>query len=274
MPRALGGDGGGKSRVEAKILDLTTTEPARFVLPAERTTGRRPTRPPAAQAGLHHVTDRSTEDREPFPLLQSTDGQGMTCASQVVRHREHPTKGSRMRRNRRRTVSGGVSVTAVAMILVGGAPAALAAGSGATVTDASGPTYLYGSNNPLAGVEFDIHGVQTPSGKTILSLRATGFAADLAGQTFGAHVHVNPCGPTGAAAGPHYINFALPATDVEAREVWLDLTVNADGTATARAKRDWVFNSTAQSVVVHALPTASTGVAGPRLACTDAGFHL
>jgi len=184
----------------------------------------------------------------------------------------HPTKGIKMRANLRRTVSGGVSVTAVAMMLVGGAPAALASGNGATVTEATGPTYLYGSNNPLAGVAFDVHGVQTPSGKTIVSLRATGFASALVGRTFGAHIHVSPCGTTGAEAGPHYKN-PLPAIDVEGREVWLDLTVNADGTATARAKRDWVFTSTAQSVVVHALPTDSTGVAGPRLACTSAAFH-
>jgi len=159
------------------------------------------------------------------------------------------------------------------MLLVGGAPPALAAGNGATVTEAIGPTYLYGSNNPLAGVAFDVHGVQTSSGKTIVSLRATGFAASLAGRTFGAHVHVNPCGPTGAAAGPHYKNLDLPATDAEAREVWLDLTVNADGTATAKAKREWVFTGAAQSVVVHALETDSTGFAGSRLACTNAAFH-
>ncbi len=179
-----------------------------------------------------------------------------------------------MNQNRRRTMRAGISTAAAAALLLGTGGAASAGGGGAQVTKASGPTYLYGTVNPLAGVALEIHAVQTPSGKTIVSLHATGFAPNLAGRTFGAHVHVNACGATGAAAGPHHQN-SLPTTDLEAREIWLDLTVGADGTAQARATRDWVFTSSAQSVVVHESPTdPTTGAAGPRLACTDAPFRL
>ncbi|MEO5679225.1 MAG: superoxide dismutase family protein [Acidimicrobiales bacterium] len=178
-----------------------------------------------------------------------------------------------MTTNRRRTRRVGLGLAAATTMLIGGAQAASAVERGAVVSEASGPTQVYGPDNPLAGVSLRIHGVQTPSGKTIVSLHAAGFDPALAGTTYGAHVHVNPCGPTGAAAGGHYKNLTLPATDVEAREIWLDFTVNPDGTAHARAQRDWVFTSSAQSVVVHALPTDLTGGAGTRLACTDAPFH-
>ncbi len=180
-----------------------------------------------------------------------------------------------MRANQRRKRAG-ISAAAGAAMLLGGAQAASAAGGGAVVTAASGPTYLYGSDNPLAGVALDLHGVQTPSGKTIVTLHATGFDPSLAGRPFGAHVHVSPCNRTSAAAaGPHYKNLDLPASDIEAREVWLDFTVASDGTAHARAERSWVFTGSAQSVIVHADPTiATTGAAGARLACTDATFHL
>jgi Cu-Zn family superoxide dismutase len=178
-----------------------------------------------------------------------------------------------MRTNLLTNMRAGLSIAAAATMLIGGTPAALAAGNGATVTDASGPSYLYGDDNPLAGVDLDIHGVQTPSGKTVISLVATGFASAFVGRTFGAHVHVNSCGLVGSAAGPHYQSTALPGLPVEAREVWLDFTVKPGGTATAHAKRDWVFTTSARSVIVHASATAPSGAAGARLACTNATFH-
>lgn len=174
---------------------------------------------------------------------------------------------------KRRMMTALFGLTALAAT-VSGAQIAQAADNGATVTDATGPTYLYGTDNPLAGMHLDIHGVQTPSGKTIVTLHVTGLDPALAGRTFGAHVHVNACGPTGAAAGGHYKNLDLPASDPEAREVWLDFTVGPDGTASSRAERPWVFVSSARSVIVHAEATdETTGAAGARLACTDTPFH-
>jgi superoxide dismutase, Cu-Zn family len=172
---------------------------------------------------------------------------------------------------KRRIMTRTVGLAALATAL-SGAPA-YAAGNGATVTKASGPTYLYGTDNPLAAMHMEIHGVQTPSGKTIITLHATGLDPALAGRTFGAHVHVNACGESAAAAGAHYKNLDLPASDPEAREVWLDFTVGTDGTASSRAERPWVFVTSAGSVVVHAAETDDTGNAGARLACTDTPFH-
>jgi Cu/Zn superoxide dismutase len=176
-----------------------------------------------------------------------------------------------MHTSSRRMTSTGIGLAAAMAMLVGGGGPAVA--DGASVTRVSGPTYLYGTENPMAGVELDIHGVQTPSGGTIVTLHASGFDLSQAGRTFGAHVHVRPCGEVASAAGPHYQNLDVSGPDVEAREVWLDFEVQADGTGHARAKRDWVFTSSAQSVIVHALATDPTGGAGPRLSCTDAVFH-
>ena len=168
-----------------------------------------------------------------------------------------------MLRSRTTTALGALAVLAVAALPLSPLPAGAA---GATVTDASGPDFLYGANNPFADAAVAIHGVQTPSGRTNISLEVSGVAASAAGQTFGAHVHVGACSTNAASAGGHYKN-APATTAVEDNEVWLTFTVGADGTASATAHRDWVFTSSARSVVFHA--PGSTA----RLACTDVPFH-
>ena len=93
-----------------------------------------------------------------------------------------------------------------------------------------------------------------------------------AGTTFGAHVHVGPCvAGNGAAAGPHYNSDGGPATTEN--EVWLDFTVRAGGYAVARTTVPFLIDSgDAQSVVIHALPTAPGGAAGARQACLPVQF--
>lgn len=93
-----------------------------------------------------------------------------------------------------------------------------------------------------------------------------------AGTTFGAHVHVGPCvAGNGAAAGPHYNSDGGPATTEN--EVWLDFTVRAGGYAVARTTVPFVIEpGDAQSVVIHALPTAPGGAAGARQACLPVAF--
>ena len=85
-------------------------------------------------------------------------------------------------------------------------------------------------------------------------------------------MHQSPCGPVATDAGPHYQHAGL-GSDVPLRssdEVWLDVTVNAAGNGRSAATRTWqVDESTPRSVILHALPTASDGTAGPRLACID-----
>ena len=107
-------------------------------------------------------------------------------------------------------------------------------------------------------------------GSSFVTLHVRGVEAP-AGTTFGAHVHQSPCGPVATDAGPHYQHAGLSSdVPLELREVWLDVTVNAAGNGHSAATRTWqVDGSTPRSVILHALPTAPDGTAGPRLACID-----
>lgn len=152
------------------------------------------------------------------------------------------------------------------------ATVAPAGAAGAAMVQAEGPVlnYTTASPNPLAGVTAKVRSLTTPSGRTIVTLHLAGFAEQYEGTTFGAHAHTGPCSLT-VSAGPHYTQAGTTA--LEEREVWLDFTVDDEGHASAQANRDWVFAPNgANSVVVHALPTASNGVAGARLGCLAVDF--
>jgi Cu-Zn family superoxide dismutase len=78
---------------------------------------------------------------------------------------------------------------------------------------------------------------------------------------------------------PHGVRRALQhstdaAVPLEQREVWLDVTSDAQGRGVATTTVPWSFApGTAGSVVIHALPTdPQTGLAGARLACTSVAF--
>lgn len=91
----------------------------------------------------------------------------------------------------------------------------------------------------------------------------------VAGRTFGAHLHVGPCvAGNGAAALGHYNHSGtVPATVDDRTEIWLDVTINAEGNGRSVSRVDWAPLAGARSVVVHANPTAPDGTAGARLAC-------
>jgi Cu-Zn family superoxide dismutase len=105
---------------------------------------------------------------------------------------------------------------------------------------------------------------------------------------YGAHLHIDPCGATGAAAGPHYQHrhapSPAPAPSPSAsqpsgdpsyanaqNEVWLDVTTNVDGRASAVATHPWTFDTAPRSLVIHATTTSTApgeaGNAGARVAC-------
>ncbi|MEU4420262.1 superoxide dismutase family protein [Actinoplanes sp. NPDC024001] len=101
---------------------------------------------------------------------------------------------------------------------------------------------------------------------------------------YGAHLHVNPCGPTGEAAGPHYQRQTDPAAAASPpsvdpsyanprNEVWLDFTTDTGGNATATATQPWTFDPprAPRSLVIHAQPTKTApgeaGQAGARVGC-------
>ena len=111
-------------------------------------------------------------------------------------------------------------------------------------------------------------------GSTTVSLKVQGVDHDAVGQVFGAHVHVGGCEEgNGGAAGPHY-NSTGGSTVSDETEVWLDIAVAHNGTATSTATVDFVIPAGgAGSVVIHALHTDhGTGAAGPRWACLPVQF--
>jgi Cu-Zn family superoxide dismutase len=103
-------------------------------------------------------------------------------------------------------------------------------------------------------------------------------------RTYGAHLHVNPCGPTGSAAGPHYQHQPEPAASASRstmnpqyanpkNEVWLDFTTDTKGDATSAATQPWTIDPhrRPRSLVVHTEATKTmsghAGDAGARVAC-------
>ncbi|WP_240796260.1 superoxide dismutase family protein [Streptomyces sp. RFCAC02] len=92
------------------------------------------------------------------------------------------------------------------------------------------------------------------------------------GHAYGVHVHTDPCGADPEAAGPHYRHMESGQPRA-ANEVWLDVTANGDGGATAVATREWVFRSGgAGSVVLHEHHSDQDGGAGKRVACFTVPF--
>lgn len=153
--------------------------------------------------------------------------------------------------------------------------------AGAVVQRTSGSLISYSPAVP-AGATARVQSVETGSVRTITTLRVSGLAPN---TEYGAHAHVNPCGATGAAAGPHFQNVIDPVSPSTnptyanpANEIWLDLTTDAAGEGHAKSKVNWQFSSTRrpQSVIIHAEHTRTgptdSGVAGPRLACLTVPF--
>lgn len=111
-------------------------------------------------------------------------------------------------------------------------------------------------------------------GSTTVTLQVQGLDHAAAGTVLGAHVHTGSCiEGNGAAAGPHY-NSSGGAVISDETEVWLDLTVGPNGTASSTATVDFVIPADgAASVVIHALHTDHvTGAAGARWACLPVDF--
>jgi Cu-Zn family superoxide dismutase len=132
----------------------------------------------------------------------------------------------------------------------------------------NGPTNVY---DPAYGTVKTQIRVTVHKNRTTVRLRVTGFPAAAKGKSFGAHVHVKPCGTDPAAAGGHYQHGTGSLRD---KEIWLDFTVDAKGRASARAERRYLIDpGAAGSVVIHAEPTVpDTGAAGARLLCTSVPF--
>jgi Cu-Zn family superoxide dismutase len=119
-------------------------------------------------------------------------------------------------------------------------------------------------------------------GGTVIALDVDGFLPD---RGYAAHAHVNPCGSTGADAGPHFQNTPDPAAAPDRpstdpayanpeNEVWLDLHTDADrgGRSEARVPFAFAESRAPRSVVIHEADKTAThaghaGTAGARAAC-------
>lgn len=161
-------------------------------------------------------------------------------------------------------------------------PTGVAAAATISVVHVSGPLVSYDPIQVPPGARASVTAVATGSGKTIVILHVFGLVPD---SDYGAHAHVNPCGATGAAAGPHFQYVQDPVTPSTnpayanpANEIWLDFETNAAGQGLAITVVDWQFpaDRSAGSVILHADHThtgpTDSGTAGPRLGCLTVPF--
>ena len=162
-------------------------------------------------------------------------------------------------------------ISAAATVLLGVPPAA----AEPSVVTASGPlTDLQAAAHATDGADAQLFAVAPGNGSTYFVFVLTGLDPDAAGTTYGAHVHVGPCVPgNGAAALGHY-NTGTGGEPSPENEVWLDFTVLPGGVGYAVTTAPFEIEpGTAQSVVIHALPTEpGTGLAGGRIACLPVEF--
>lgn len=118
-------------------------------------------------------------------------------------------------------------------------------------------------------------------GSTRATLDISGFLPD---RGYAVHLHTNECGPTGAAAGPHFQHRVDPAATPEEpssdpeyanpdNEVWLDVRTDGLGAGTSTTEVPFVFTDRVPgSVVMHEAALTATGPgeagqAGDRVAC-------
>lgn len=159
-----------------------------------------------------------------------------------------------------------IRTSIVAAVTVVAVPSAAFAAS-VLVDHGRGPTYTH--DPAYAGITTQVH-AWTRGETTTVRLMVNGLQP---GRTFGAHVHTGTCGTDPTTSGGHY-QHAGASGSLAQREVWLDVTADAEGRGVSTTTVPWSFTAgTAGSVVLHALPTnPSTGAAGARLACTSVSF--
>ncbi|HTJ36231.1 MAG TPA: superoxide dismutase family protein [Dactylosporangium sp.] len=150
-------------------------------------------------------------------------------------------------------------------------PAATApSGTAAFLYDASAAT-------ASAAAELTMHSV---GDRTKITLAVTGFNPK---HTYGAHLHVNPCGKDPKAAGGHFQHHPEPTASSSPsndpmyanpqNEAWLDFTTDDHGNGKAAAEQAWALTPQHRpySLVIHEEKTKTgpgvAGTAGGRVAC-------
>jgi hypothetical protein len=188
---------------------------------------------------------------------------------------QHSSNASGVARPSRGTLvaaGGAVGLVAIAA-LAGAAPAQARSNPPAAAHVFGGPLtdLLPAAAGPFDGARAKLVFVQHRTSSTFV-LVVSGVGAAGVGETYGAHLHVGACiEGNGAAAGAHYndstMRGVVPPIVNNQTEVWLDVTVGADGSGVAVAKVPFVPAPGNHSVVIHAQHTDDHGVAGPRQAC-------
>ncbi|GAA3455113.1 superoxide dismutase family protein [Dactylosporangium matsuzakiense] len=133
-----------------------------------------------------------------------------------------------------------------------------------------------------AAAELTLH---SAGERTTVTLAVTGFRPN---RTYGAHLHVNPCGKDPKAAGGHFQYHPEPAASSSPsnnptyanprNEVWLDFTTDAHGAAKVSAEQPWALSPQhrPQSLVIHEGGTMAkpgeAGAAGARVACLTIAY--
>jgi Cu/Zn superoxide dismutase len=162
-------------------------------------------------------------------------------------------------------------IGAAVVVLALTAPAA--AGGPSTRVRSAGPLrdLVPASAQPTDHAAARVTATQS-GGSTTVTLRVLGLDHAAAGTVLGAHVHVGSCvAGDGAAAGPHY---NAGGGISESTEVWLDFTIEKNGTGFAKTTVPFIIPAGgAGAVVIHAQHTDhTTGAAGPRWACLPVPF--
>jgi Cu-Zn family superoxide dismutase len=153
--------------------------------------------------------------------------------------------------------------------------------AGADHGGSDGPLVRYSEAVPK-GATAKVTAVYSSAGRSTVQLHVEGLKPS---TRYGAHAHVQPCGLTGADAGPHFQHVIDPKSPSTSpmfanprNEIWLDLTTNSAGNGVAKATVPWQFSPErrAHSVVIHEQHTSTgptdSGVAGLRLACLTVDF--
>lgn len=149
---------------------------------------------------------------------------------------------------------------------------------GATFTTSVGKAVTYDTTLVPAGARVAVESA-TGAGGTTVTLAVRGLGPS---RGYGAHVHAQPCGADGEAAGPHFqhlVDPAQPSVDPAyanpQNEIWLDLTTDGEGAGSSTATVPWSFERTRRpgSVVLHESPTSTApGGAGARVGCVAVEF--
>lgn len=152
--------------------------------------------------------------------------------------------------------------------------------------DVADVAFTYDPEAAPPGAELELEVVEG-EGTTTVRLTAARLQPD---RGYAVHAHTDPCGKTGADAGPHYQHEVdpkatpdQPSTDPAyanpRNEIWLDLTTDGEGNGTAETTVPFDFGDRVPaSIVLHEHPTTATepgkaGTAGGRVACFTAPFR-